>query len=578
MSATPPPDNNDRTVMPFRSTNSSGGTTTPATHSNMLPAGTKLLGEFEIIAPVGEGGFGIVYLAYDHALRRNVAIKEYMPSALAARKDAMTVAVKSERHLETFTAGLKSFVNEARLLAQFDHPSLLKVYRFWEANGTAYMVMPYYEGVSLKDMLKNLGHPPDETWLKNMLVPLLDALDQLHREKCFHRDISPDNILILNDGRLLLLDFGAARRVIGDMTQSLTVVLRPGYAPIEQYDEMPDMKQGPWTDVYALASVLYFAIIGKAPVSSVARLMSDPLQPLHIAAAGRYSDQFLRGIDNALRVLPQDRLQNISELRGALGMATSSTQTTVHDKPADAPPAPKRLVRPYAIGAAALVAVAVATSFLFSGPKEVEPTPLTTAPQPLPAIPTPMPVSAPTVPQPVAKKPFSPNDMLDQIFDNRSRSHMVAAFPEKSTVRIGRDRLRFSVNSSKAGYVYVLTLGTDRSDFGLLFPNTIDRNNRIAPGKTLNLPGESWPVKALGPAGTNRFVVIVSDEPRDFSVLRPEASDIFQKFPLDVGTRLYRDYAGVTPLYAGKAVCASKGFCSSSYGAASFVIEEVSGG
>src|SRR5206468_3877428 len=123
------------------------------------------------------------------------------------------------------------------------------------------------------------------------------------------------NILILSDGRLLLLDFGAARRVIGDMTQSLTVVLRPGYAPIEQYDEMPDMKQGPWTDIYALASVIYFAIVGKPPVSSVSRLMSDPLVPLRTAVAGRYSERFLSGVDRALGVLPRDRPQSVGELR-----------------------------------------------------------------------------------------------------------------------------------------------------------------------------------------------------------------------------------------------------------------------
>lgn len=287
---------------------------------NAFEIGTKI-GEFEILGLVGEGGFGIVYLAYDHSLDRKVALKEYMPAQLAHREDdGKTVVMRSVRHAETFAAGLRSFVNEARLLAQFDHHSLVKVYRFWEANGTAYMVMPFYVGITLKQALKELGAPPDETWLKTLLAHLLDALEVIHNRQCFHRDIAPDNVLMLPDETPLLLDFGAARRVIGDMTQALTVILKPGYAPIEQYAEVPNMKQGPWTDLYALASVIYFAITGKAPVPSVARVMSDPLVPLMQAAAGRYSEPFLRALDCALQVKPEERPQNIAEFRRALGL------------------------------------------------------------------------------------------------------------------------------------------------------------------------------------------------------------------------------------------------------------------
>ncbi|MBS1172285.1 MAG: serine/threonine protein kinase, partial [Proteobacteria bacterium] len=299
-------------------------------HGNALPVGTRL-GEFEITGLVGEGGFGIVYLAYDHSLQRTVALKEYMPSALAARTQGMTVSVRSQRHAETFNAGLKSFVNEARLLAQFDHPSLVKVYRFWEANGTAYMVMPFYEGDTLKQALKGMAEPPREEWLKSLLAQLLEALDILHQGNCFHRDVAPDNILILKDGRPLLLDFGAARRVIGDMTQALTVILKPGYAPLEQYAEVPHMKQGAWTDIYALSAVVYYAIMGKAPTPSVGRMMNDTLVPLAQAAAGRYSEAFLRGIDRGLSVKPEDRPQSVAELRDVLDLG--SVQRTVHLAP-----------------------------------------------------------------------------------------------------------------------------------------------------------------------------------------------------------------------------------------------------
>ncbi len=177
---------------------------------NALPVGTRLA-EFEILGLIGEGGFGIVYLAWDTQLRRNVALKEYMPASLASRHGHSEVTVRSERHEEAFVAGLKSFVNEARMLAQFDHPALVKVHRFWEANSTAYMVMPYYEGTTLKDALRQMPAPPSEALLLNLLGPLVDALGALHRAQCFHRDISPDNIIILKDsGRPVLLDLGAA--------------------------------------------------------------------------------------------------------------------------------------------------------------------------------------------------------------------------------------------------------------------------------------------------------------------------------------------------------------------------------
>ncbi|WP_280926118.1 serine/threonine protein kinase [Caldimonas mangrovi] len=302
--------------------------------SHTLPVGTRL-GEFEITGLIGEGGFGIVYLAYDASLQRQVALKEYMPSSLASRSTlGANVAAKSERHAETFKVGLRSFVNEARLLARFDHPALVKVYRFWEANGTAYMVMPYYQGPTLKAALAAMGQRPDEATLRGWLRPLLDALEVMHQASCYHRDIAPDNILLTDSGPLLL-DFGAARRVVGDMTHALTVVLKPGYAPIEQYGEAPSMTQGAWTDLYALACVVYYAITGTTPMSSVERLIADRLQPLAQQAAGRYSDQFLRAVDTALSVKPQDRPQSVAQFRQLLGI-----------EPAQAASAPQATPRP----------------------------------------------------------------------------------------------------------------------------------------------------------------------------------------------------------------------------------------
>ena len=307
-----------------------------------LPAGTRLH-DYVITGLLGEGGFGIVYLALDESLQREVALKEYLPSSMAGRaKDTFTVLVRSRNHEETFAMGLKSFVNEARLLARFDHPALVKVHRFWEANGTAYMVMPYYRGPTLKATLAAKGQPPDEAELRRWLWPLMDALTVMHAANCYHRDIAPDNILITTDGPLLL-DFGAARRVIGDMTQALTVVLKPGFAPIEQYGDLPGMTQGPWTDVYALASVLYAAISGHRPVPSVERLMDDRLRPLSGLAAEGYRAPFLQAIDAALALRPKDRPQSIEAFRQLMNRRDEPIEQTVDLLLPTAPaPAPAR--------------------------------------------------------------------------------------------------------------------------------------------------------------------------------------------------------------------------------------------
>ena len=296
--------------------------------THALPIGTRL-NEFELTQRIGEGGFSIVYLAWDHSLERRVAVKEYMPGALASRFGETQIRPRSERHRETFEAGLKSFVNEARLLARFDHPALVKVYRFWEANGTAYLVMPLYEGVTLKETVRAMPQPPNEAWLLSLLAPLTAALEVMHAERCYHRDIAPDNVMMLAEGgKPLLLDFGAARRVIGDMTHALTVILKPGFAPVEQYAEIPDLKQGAWTDVYALAATVYWAIMGKTPPASVGRMLSDAYVPLQRSAADRYSQRFLQAIDRALAVHPDARTQSIAAFRREIGIDPGGDEDT----------------------------------------------------------------------------------------------------------------------------------------------------------------------------------------------------------------------------------------------------------
>lgn len=303
------------------SDSSGGGAGPPRDTADALPAGTRLA-EFELRSVLGLGGFGIVYQAWDHALEREVALKEYMPAALAHRGAGERVTLRSRADEETFAIGLRSFVNEARLLARFDHPSLVKVYRFWEDHGTAYMVMPCYRGRTLREVRQAMAEPPDEAACRRLLLPLLSALELLHREGVYHRDIAPDNVLVGDDGVPVLLDFGAARRVIGRQ-QALTAILKPNFAPLEQYADMSSMQQGAWTDLYALGATMYFFLTGRAPLPAAARALRDELPPLASLAPPGCSQPFLQALDWTLALRPPERPQAVAVLRAALeGRAT----------------------------------------------------------------------------------------------------------------------------------------------------------------------------------------------------------------------------------------------------------------
>ena len=296
-----------------------------------LPAGTRL-DEFEVVRVLGAGGFGIVYLAIDQILLRYVAIKEFMPTALAGRVGNGAVVARSYAMARTFEAGLESFYNEGRLLARYDHPSLVKVFRFWKANGTAYMAMQYYPGQTLKEARAEMTAPPDEAWLRAFVDPLLGALEVLHSEGVFHRDIAPDNILLLPDGRPVLLDFGSARRVIGDRTQSLTAILKPNFSPVEQYADEVGMRQGAYTDLYALGGTVCFMLTGQAPTPAVMRAVRDSSPVLAAEPADHFpgvSTEFLATIDWTLAVSPDDRPQSVEQMRGALRGETTPPPPSV---------------------------------------------------------------------------------------------------------------------------------------------------------------------------------------------------------------------------------------------------------
>jgi hypothetical protein len=607
----------------------------PPSHPDIgsgLPPGTRL-GEFEITELVGEGGFGLVYAVHDHSLQRRVALKEYMPSSLAARAGGSQVQVKSQRHRETFEAGLKSFINEARLLASFDHPSLVKVYRFWEANGTAYMVMPFLDGATLKDVLRQMGSPPDEAWLRSVLGPLTEALLVIHAEQCYHRDIAPDNVMLMpGSNRWLLLDFGAARRVIGDMTQALTVILKPGYAPVEQYAEVPGMKQGPWTDVYALAAVVYFAIMGRTPPPSVGRLLNDTYVPLVQAAAGRYSERFLAAIDRALAVRPEARTQSIGEFRSDLGLGdagfvpdttmpmplatqmparsqqatgvASDVLTTAPLPPTPAPaPAPRSAV-PAPVSAAPTAGPAAAGkkgkglmigggavvlgvlglggyALLAPAPGPAPPAEQAASPAPAPAtvavtapMPEPTPSPAPA-PPPAAPTSFDPGQEFARVVQAQTAGFDVRVQTSQQSYRIGKDKFSFTVQAEREGFVYVFVYGADKA-LVRLYPSVTAGALRVRKGQALRLPPPPDSFDTIPPAGTTDLLVMVSARQRDHGALSPRRDGPVLLFPTGPeAAALAARYAGPGPAMAGSPVCPTSDPCADEYGAAHVRVEVV---
>jgi serine/threonine protein kinase len=576
----------------------------PPVDGGHLPNGTYL-GEFELTAMLGEGGFGIVYLAWDHSLQRRVALKEYMPSSLAMRTGSTQIKVKSERHRETFDAGLKSFINEARLLAQFDHPSLVKVYRFWEANGTAYLVMPFYEGITVKEKLKEMGSPPDEAWLMGLLAPLTEALAVIHAENCFHRDIAPDNVILLaGTGKPLLLDFGAARRVIGDMTQALTVILKPGYAPVEQYAEAPGMKQGPWTDVYALAATVYFALLGKTPPPSVSRLMADSYVPLVESCAGRYSVGFLASIDKALRVRPEERTQSIGELRADLGLDAMTESSEVTQMPGDrqrgtagqtSAGTSSTKISPVAAALAAgdggntngnraghrnasakwlglgtgILLIGAAAGYFALSPKK-------------PALSVPPPATAPlssaaepiTPPTVASSSRFDVRTEFDRVMAAQTPGFDVVATATLPQLRIDKDNLSFNVKSTRDGFVTVLVLGPDGS-LTKLVPSSEMPDIKIRAGVSLKLPPSNVRIETAEPAGPEHFMVIVSKQPRDYASLSTRQEGGYLSLPTgaEAVEKIKRLVPG-GPILLGEAPSCSGPTCHD-FGSAQFTIDLV---
>jgi serine/threonine protein kinase len=282
-----------------------------------LPPRTILESKYLVGRVLGQGGFGITYLAWDINLNIKLAIKEYFPQDLASRAAGHSqVSAYAGSMGSQYEYGLDKFLQEARTLAQFEgHPNIVSVRDFFKANGTAYFVMSYVEGITVKDHLINSGGVLPVDQARGIIMPVLDALKEVHSVNILHRDISPDNIYINNKGQVILIDFGAARQAIGEKGRSLSIILKPGYAPEEQYRSKGI--QGPWTDIYAVGATLYHLITGHQPPEALERLAEDGLvPPTQLGAA--VSDAEESAILKALAVKAADRHQTVADFQAGL--------------------------------------------------------------------------------------------------------------------------------------------------------------------------------------------------------------------------------------------------------------------
>ena len=277
-----------------------------------LRKGTRLIGRYTIEGVLGQGGFGITYLGMDELHEKPVAIKEFFPQGIVTRnieyQDTVTVTFVGEK--DNYEKGKERFLKEARTMAKFSKDEgIVKALDFFEINNTAYIVMEYLEGVTLKQYLReNQRIAPED--LIELLVPLIESLDEIHSQGMIHRDISPDNIMVLPDGRIKLMDFGAARDYTEFGEKSLSIVLKPGYAPPEQYQTHG--VQGPWTDIYALCATMYKCITGENPPDAIDRLVDDHLKK--ISAFGfTVSPQIEEAIIKGMSVAAKDRYQNVGD-------------------------------------------------------------------------------------------------------------------------------------------------------------------------------------------------------------------------------------------------------------------------
>jgi serine/threonine protein kinase len=353
-----------------------------------LPRGQQFEG-YRIEGVLGTGAFGITYRAREIELGRWLAIKEYFPRELVSRaKNGITVRTTHRDDSETYKFCVDSFRDEAKTLVNFDHPNIIPVYRYFMANGTGYLVMPFAKGETLQDRL-NRDRTLPENEIMRIIMPLLDGLEEVHEAGFLHRDIKPSNIFIQEDGTPILIDFGASRQAVRDRRREAASPVTPGYSPFEQYS--PKGRHGPWTDIYAVGATLYHMVHGSPPPDIFERMEADRMVPAKEVGRGLYKPSLLAAIDKALELSPHTRPPDVASWRETIesrsrpvpksdanGAARRSNDSdTLFASPAEAAMAAAAVVkarrnhvprRASWIAAAAVVLIAVGAGAVF-GPK-----------------------------------------------------------------------------------------------------------------------------------------------------------------------------------------------------------------
>jgi serine/threonine protein kinase len=279
-----------------------------------LPNGYQLL-NYRIDKQLSRGGFSLVYRAYDEH-NKLVAIKEYLPSALALRADGQTVQASSEENLVVFRYGMRCFFEEGRALARIVHPNVVRVLNFFRANETVYMVMQYEAGRTLQEQIQSHKHTISENFIRHVFGHLLNGLREVHTHKLLHLDIKPANIYLRADGSPVLLDFGSARQTLTHDSPKLSPMYTPGFAPPEQYQSMDLL--GPWSDIYSVGASIFSCFAGVAPQAADARMYEDKQESVKNIWHGQYSEELLEIIDWCLRLDQQERPPSVFVLQKAL--------------------------------------------------------------------------------------------------------------------------------------------------------------------------------------------------------------------------------------------------------------------
>lgn len=542
------------------------------------PSIPEKLGRYEVRGVLGSGAMALVFDGWDPIIGRRAAIK-------TIRHDQFDASEADEL--------VERFKREAQAAGRLSHPNIVSIYEYGEDAGVAYIAMEFITGSELKSHFdKNERFPIPE--VARIMTQILGALEAAHKRGVVHRDIKPGNIYLLEDGTAKVSDFGIARIESSSLTQTGMVLGTPPYMSPEQF--MGHTLDGR-SDLFSAGVILYQFLTGERPFTGNQAgtimhkvLEMDPLPPSKLnVQVPRAFDEVLA---KALAKRPDERYQTAREFADAVNAAVAArapspmvsdvmhtTRTGAQATARKSGGTAKGAVIGIVIGAALGLVVLGGMWFVLKQRKASSPAPVAATEAPKPALavskeaaPSVPPKEAVT-PAAVVRKPFDPVEALESVFAGRDRNHPVNVVPDKPQVRIGQDRLRFRVSSGKAGYVYVLMVGTDKSHFNLLFPNAIDDKNRIAAGQTLDLPRSGWAMTAGGPKGANHFVALVSENPRDFSAAGLKKVDPFGEFPLDAAAKLAASAGNAA--FAGTPVCKDGKACSTRYGAAIFSVEEV---